>query len=106
MSSDVRFKSDYKMVKVRFADILYIEGLREYISIHVPNKRIVILESMRHMEELLPANQFVRVHKSFIVAINKVDAISGNKLELADKSIPIGKNYKKDVMKVFLEVNS
>ncbi|MCC7223516.1 MAG: response regulator transcription factor [Chitinophagales bacterium] len=95
-------KADYKTVKVRFDDILYIEGLREYVGIHTTNDRIITLESLRHLEEdILPPNAFMRVHKSFIVAIDKVEAIAGNELEIGKKNIPIGKNYREQVLQVF-----
>ncbi len=94
-------KSDHKFVKVRFDEILYIEGLREYISIYTANGRYVILEAMKNMEQLLPAKQFLRVHKSYIVAIEKINAISGNELELNKINIPIGKSYRDKVLAIF-----
>ncbi len=95
-------KADYKSVKINYPDILYIEGLREYVCIYLQDKkRVITLESMKHLAELLPSDQFVRIHRSYIVSIQKVDALSGNKLELNDQSLPIGKSYKDKIMQVF-----
>lgn len=94
-------KSDHKFVKVRFDDILYIEGLREYVSIYTSGGRYVILESMKNLEQSLPSKQFLRVHKSYIVAVEKVNAISGNELEINKINIPIGKSYRDKVMDIF-----
>lgn len=94
-------KADYKTVKVSFDDILYIEGLREYVGIYTASNRIITLESLRNLETILPADRFMRVHKSYIVAINKVDAIAGNELEIGKKSVPIGKSYREQVLGTF-----
>lgn len=87
-------KADHKKVKVRYADILYVEGLKEYISIYVPGQRIITLESLKNMEAMLPKDKFARVHKSYIVAFEKIDAVSGHAIELAGKNIPVGKSYR------------
>lgn len=94
-------KADYKKVKVNFDDILYIEGLREYVSFFTKDKRIVTLEAMKNLEQILPADQFIRVHKSYIIPLKKVEAVVGNMLEIAGKNIPIGKSYREKVMKLF-----
>ena len=62
---------------------------------------MIILESLRNLETILPAGGFMRVHKSYIVAIDKVEALAGNELEIGKKSIPIGKNYREQVLSVF-----
>lgn len=87
-------KADYKWVKVRYDEILYIEGMREYVKIHTPDKRHVIYESMKNLENDLPNDRFVRCHKSYIVALDKIDAVYGNTLEVKSHEIPIGKSYK------------
>jgi DNA-binding LytR/AlgR family response regulator len=90
-------RADHKTMKINVADILYVEGLREYVSIYTKEKRIITLEAMKKMELILPTNQFMRVHKSYIVALEKVDALSGNMLELKGKQIPIGRMYRDKV---------
>ncbi|MEZ5022040.1 MAG: LytTR family DNA-binding domain-containing protein [Chitinophagales bacterium] len=95
-------KSDYKLVKVKFEDIIYIESLREYIRIHTTNDKIVTLDTMKNMEELLPANLFIRIHKSFIVAFDKIKALHGNQIDIDDNTvIPIGRSYKNGLMERF-----
>ncbi len=91
-------KSDYKIVRVLFDDILYIEGLRNYIKIYTNRKRtsIITLMTMKEIEDSLPDERFIRVHKSYIVAINKIDSIYKNRLLIAEKEIPIGITYKDD----------
>ncbi len=94
-------KADYKMVKVRYDDILYIEGLREYVCIYTPAKRIITLESMKNLVSSLPSDRFIRTHKSYIISIDKVEAFSGNMLEINGKNVPISKSYKEEVMERF-----
>lgn len=90
-------KSDYKQVKILFDDILYVEGLKEYVSIYTAGKRVITLETMKQMEVLLPAGEFLRVHKSYIVSMKKVEAVNGNMLEIGKEKIPVGKSYKEMV---------
>lgn len=88
-----------KFFKVNFNDIDYIEGLRNYVAIHCGNKKIITLLNMKDLEEKLPAEQFARVHKSFIVSIAKINTIEGNTLSLKDHEdavIVIGDTYKND----------
>ena len=94
-------KADHKSVKIRYTDVLYIQGLREYVSIFMKERRVVTLESMKNLEDSLPVDMFIRTHRSFIVAIDKVDAVVGHSLELNKKLIPIGKTYRQVVMAVF-----
>jgi len=102
LSKDYFFvKSGYKSEKVNFSDILYVEGLKEYINIYTTEKKYTRLDRLKNMEELLPSKDFVRVHKSFIVAVNKVKSFYGNTLEVDGENIPIGRSYKERVNKVF-----
>jgi two-component system, LytTR family, response regulator len=92
-----------KKVKINFDDIIYIEGAGNYIIIVTGEIKIVIYRTMNALQELLPDNKFMRVHKSYILAINKVQAIRGNELMISVKNtemnIPIGVTYKENVMK-------
>lgn len=92
-------KADYKLVKLYYADILYIEGMREYIAIHTQKKRHIVYQTMKYMEALLPSASFARIHKSYIVALPNIRSVYGNTIELDDKELPIGKSYKADFMK-------
>lgn len=92
-------KSNGKLIKIKIQDIDYIEGLKEYVSIWCGTERIITLQSLRHLEELLPSPVFVRVHKSYIVCTDKIQAIAGNQLEINKKTIPIGNTYKDELFK-------
>lgn len=91
-------KADHKLYKVQYADIRFIEGQREYVSFHTPNGRITALLSLKHLEESLPKDLFIRCHKSYIVNKTMVEALEGNALVIQDKQIPIGQSYKEKVI--------
>ena len=88
-------KTEYRMQRVDFKDILYIEGLKEYLIIKMITGRVITLQSFKHMEEMLPTSNFIRVHKSYMVAIDKIEFIERNRIKISDKLIPIGDTYKK-----------
>ncbi|GAB4404823.1 MAG: LytTR family DNA-binding domain-containing protein [Bacteroidia bacterium] len=87
-------KVDAQLLRVRFDDILFIEGMREYVNIQTPQRRHIVYQAMKNLEDLLPAGRFARVHKSYIVAIDRIDRIYGNTVVIGSKEIPIGKSYK------------
>lgn len=89
-------KADSKMVKVDYDQILFIEALGDYIKIHTTQNTIVTYQSMKGIEELLPSDKFPRVHKSYIVALNRIEVIDGNTIKINTSDIPIGKNYRKE----------
>ncbi len=98
----IMVKADYKNLKVRFEDILYVEGLKEYVSIYtITGKRIVTHSTMKNMEHILPSDQFMRIHKSYIISLPKVEAIVGNMLKIKNKEIPIGRSYRTKVFGYF-----
>jgi len=87
-------KADNKMVKITLSDILYIEGLKNYISIYTTsNKRIVTLQNMKTLEDVLPTHNFIRVQKSYIVPLDKIDSVERQRIFIGDKVIPIGETY-------------
>ena len=88
-------KTEFRLEKVSFADILYIEGMGDYLRIVTPNKRLMTLQNFKKMEDMLPANKFYRVHKSYIVALDKIENIEKNRIKISDKLIPISDTYKK-----------
>ncbi len=95
-------KSGFKSVRINFGDILYIEGLKEYVSIYTAgDRKFVKLAALKDLEQMLPKELFIRVHKSYIVAVHKVTAAYGNVVELNQVSLPVGRMYKEAVMKVF-----
>ncbi len=83
-----------KKVKVPFDDVLYIESQREYIRVVTTHKVHITKMSTQEMEELLPADRFKRIHRSFIVAINKIESYSSEAVEIAGVSIPVGRQYR------------
>jgi DNA-binding LytR/AlgR family response regulator len=95
-------KSGFKSVRINFNDILYIEGLKEYVSIYTSDgRKFVKLASLRDLERILPTNKFLRIHKSYIVAVQKVTAAYGNIVEMEKIELPVGRSFKEDVLKVF-----
>lgn len=94
-------KSDYKIIHVLFNDILYVEGLKNYVKIYTQKhpKPIITLMAMKEIEEALPTGAFIRVHRSFIVCKNKIESINKNRLRIGAREIPIGETYKETFMK-------
>jgi two-component system, LytTR family, response regulator len=91
-------KDGSKLVKVELNKILFIKGTREYVTVYTKDKKIMSLQTMKNLEQELPAN-FLRVHNSFIINIRAIDSISKNEVEIGKEIIPIGQTYKK----MFLE---
>lgn len=89
-------KTDGKFVMVLFNEILYIEGLKDYILIHLKKEKLIVLENLKDIEAKLPSNDFKRIHRSFIVKLNKISVVEGNRIQLDDKIIPIGETYRND----------
>jgi two-component system, LytTR family, response regulator len=92
-------KTDSKIVKVDLPDILFIEGLKDYISIITRQDKLITLQNLKIMEEGLPPDQFLRVHKSYIIAINKIDTIEKNRIFIDNHVIPIGETYRENFFK-------
>ncbi|MBT8190160.1 MAG: LytTR family DNA-binding domain-containing protein [Bacteroidia bacterium] len=101
-------KADKKLVKIHFNEILYIEGLKDYVIIKKEAGRVIALQTMKSLETKLPDQIFMRVHRSYIVNIQKIKAVIGNAIEIIEsgqpKHIPIGKNYKEDLIAI-IETN-
>lgn len=89
-------KADYKMVRVDFDDILFIESVKDYLKIHLAGKArpLMTLSSLRSIEEKLPISRFLRIHRSFIVATDKIDAITKSNVHIGDHTITVGEQYK------------
>jgi DNA-binding LytR/AlgR family response regulator len=91
-------RSNSKFFRVNFSEILYIEGSRDYLKIHTPEYSLITHQTMNDLERSLPARQFIRVHKSYIVALRHIRSIYGNSIELGKTTVPIGVSYKDAVM--------
>lgn len=96
----IYIKSSGKFIKVNFADIIYIEGMKDYLKICTSTSNIVTLQTMNEMEKMLPPQQFIRVHKSYIVSLKHIRSIYGNNIETEKLTIPVGLNYKEKVMQL------
>jgi two-component system LytT family response regulator len=87
-------KTEYKLVRINVEDIIYVEGLQNYVIIYTPTEKITSLQTMKKTEEQLPSDQFIRIHKSFIAAINKINSIERNRVTIGDKTIALGEVYR------------
>lgn len=87
-------RTNYKMEKVVFTDINYVESMREYVAIHTHEKRYVVHQTMTNMEKELPDSMFMRIHRSYIVNTIQVKGVNGNQVIIADQQLPIGASYR------------
>lgn len=92
-------RADRKMVKVTFNDIIYIESFSDYIKIHLPNKTVITRETISNIETKLPQNSFIRIHRSYIIKIAKIECFTNEFIEINKKAIPISRSYKESVLK-------
>src|SRR5688500_319120 len=97
-------KADKKLVKIKYDEILYIEGLKDYVIIRLEQGRVVTLQTMKSLEDKLPASKFKRIHRSYIVSIDKIHAVDGTSVDVyekgAIKQLPIGKNYRDEILEI------
>jgi two-component system LytT family response regulator len=95
-------KSDYKLLHLLYKDILYIEGLKDYVKIYTENdpRPILSLMSLKSLEETLPADRFTRVHRSYIIHRNKITSIQKNRIAIGKKQVPIGETYRKQFKEI------
>ena len=91
-------KSDQKLIKIKFVDIEYIEGMKDYVKIFTRERRIVTLHTMKFFEANLPVGEFARIHKSYIINLDSIKSIAGNEVELRQQKLPIGSSYKENLL--------
>ena len=101
--SHIFIKVDKKMMKINIEEILFVEGMKEYIKVVTPDKTYITHKSLTSLSEELPADRFLRIHKSYVIALNKVKSIEGNRVQIQSYNIPIGRNYSKEVKNKILE---
>lgn len=94
------FRVNRKMIKVFQDEILFIESLKDYIKVFTPNKTIITKQPLSSLEEILPPDAFIRIHRSYIAAIDKIESFDTDSLEIGKKELPIGKIFKLDVLKI------
>ena len=107
-NSDFIFvKSEYRQIKINFSEILYIEGLKDYVKIYTSShpRPILTLMSLKKLEEELPSEQFMRVHRSYIISLEKIEAIERNHVVIKDGFITIAPNYK-DILMEYIKGKS
>ena len=92
-------KTEYRLEKIQFDTILFIEGMRDYRRIHTTEKNIMTLQTFKDLEEDLPSANFCRVHKSYLVAIDKIESIERDRIKLNGEYIPVSETYKNDFMR-------
>lgn len=93
-------KSNSKFFKVNFSEIIYVKSMRDYLKIHTAEYNLVTLQTMNEMERILPPGKFLRIHKSYIIALAHVKSIYGNSIEVERETFPIGVRYKEKVMQL------
>lgn len=103
--SFIYLKADKKMVKVLLRDILYIESLKDYVRVRTTGKSVTAYQRISYLEEKLPEGRFMRIHRSYIVSLAKVEAYSNHSIELGEKELPIGRNYRSEVLKALNQKN-
>ena len=96
-------KADNRLVRIDFEDILYAEALQNYVIIHTRDRKYITYLTFKSVEDYLPANLFVRTHKSYIVSASKIDSIEGNDIRIGTHHIPISRNLKDEVMEKLLK---
>ena len=97
----VYFRAERKMIKVKYADLVYVESMKDYIKIvRVNEKPLLVKQSISSLEDVLPENLFLRIHRSFIVAVDKINAFTNHDVEIGGKEIPIGRLYAQQVSKM------
>ncbi len=92
-------KAEHRTHRIRFDDIRYIQGMREYVAFHLSEGRLLSLLSLKHLEEVLPADRFIRIHKSYIVAIRHIEIVEEEHLYVSGQCLPVGPNYAEELRK-------
>jgi DNA-binding LytR/AlgR family response regulator len=93
-------RADRKLYKINYDDLIYIEGQRAYVTFHTTRKKITALISMKELEEKLPGDQFIRIHKCFIVSIKYLESLEGNMIEISGRKLAVGSSYRDQVEKI------
>lgn len=99
LKENIFVKTENRLEKITISDIIFIEGMRDYRRIHLPNKRIMTLQNFSELEQIIPSNIVCRVHKSYMVALNKIECIERNRIRLVEKIIPISSTYRASFFK-------
>lgn len=95
-------KADNKLVRILFDEVLFVEALQNYVTIHTTGKKYMTYLTFKSVEDYLPADKFIKVHKSYIISASRVDSIEGNEIRIGQHHIPISRNQKDEVMEKLL----
>ena len=107
VQDDILFvKTEYRIEKVNVDDILFIQGMKDYQMIVTRDEKIMTLQSFREIENVLPTPAFIRIHKSYVVALNKIESIERNRIKIANELLPISDTYKDDFYKTLRKVRN
>ncbi len=101
----VYLKENKKMVRVYFKNILYLESLKDYVKVVTSCKTVITKQQLSYFEEILHPSEFMRIHRSFIISIKKIDSYSLSGIDIGNQELPIGRKYKEDVIKVLDNLN-
>jgi len=96
-------KADNKLVKIEYDEILFVEALQNYVTIQTVDKKYITYLTFKSVEEYLPAEKFIKIHKSYIVSASKIDTIEGNEIRIGNHHLPISRNLKDEVMEKLLK---
>jgi len=96
-------KADNKLVKIFFDEILFVESLQNYVIIHTSDKKFITYLTFKSVEEYLPADRFIKTHKSYIISASKINSIEGNDIRIGNHHVPISRNEKDEVMEKLLK---
>ncbi|WP_046244521.1 LytR/AlgR family response regulator transcription factor [Hymenobacter terrenus] len=99
----VKGETKNKYLRISYPDILYIEGLSNYVSIQLPTQRVVTYQTLKELAETLPQPPFLRVHKSFIVSLDKIRMVDGNTIYIGEKLIPVSETYREQLYRLIRE---
>ena len=91
-------RSDKQLHRINLDEVMFIEGLENYVVLHFPNRKLTVRSTLRHILDELPSNRFLQVHRSFVVNIDKIELLEGNTLTVADKHIPIARSFRNNVI--------
>ncbi len=94
----ITVKADYKLYKINYDDLLYIEGQHEYVTFHTTQRRITALFALKDLEEILPKDKFVRVHKSYIVSFKHIQDLDKSDVTVAGNKVPVGASYRDELL--------
>lgn len=98
-NSYIFIKTEYRYEKINISEIMYVEGMSEYLRIVTKEKKIMTLQNFKTIMEILPATNFIRVHKSYIIALDKIESVERNRIKINEKIIPVSETYKEEFYK-------